>query len=133
MAIAYSTTVRSDRMTTTNTDIGASCLIKLYTGTRPASPQVAVSTQTLLVTLTGNASGFGSVTSGVLTAAAITSGVAVGAGTATWFRIFKADATTVVMDGNVGASGSDLNINNPIIAIGQTVACSAWAITEGDA
>lgn len=133
MAIAYATAVRTDRMTTTNTDIGASCKIELYTGTRPASPQVAVSTQTLLVTLTGNAGGFGSVTSGVLTAAAITSGVAVGAGTATWFRLFKSDGTTVVMDGNVGASGSDLNINNTSIAIGQTVACASWVMTEGDA
>lgn len=53
--------------------LGASALIRLYTGTIPASPD-AGATGTLLSTLTGNAGGFGSVVASGVTVIAITAG-----------------------------------------------------------
>ena len=77
MAIKYSTTHRTNSMTQLATDIGASCKIKIWTGSIPADCATA-DTGTLLVTFVGNAGGFGSAVSGVLTAAAVASVTASG-------------------------------------------------------
>ena len=55
---------------------------------------------------------------------------AVGGATATWFRAYKADNTTPVMDGSVGTSGCDLNLNTTNIVAGATVSCSALTIVQ---
>lgn len=71
----------------------------------------------------------------MLTLNAISSGTgtagAAGGTTATWFRLWKTDGTTPVMDGTVGISGADLNLNNTSIATGQTVSVSAFTDTNG--
>lgn len=116
--------------------IGTSALLKLYDGSQPASPDTAVSTQNMLCSLTCNATAFGSEGSGVLTAGAISSGTgaaAAGTGTnSTWFRLFKSDGTTAVLDGTVGTSSADLILNNVSIATGQSVSVTAFTITEGN-
>lgn len=138
MAFKLSTAARSARMGNVglNAFIGAGCLFRFYSGTRPANPAAAI-TGTLLATATGNAGGFGSESGGVLTASAISSGVGTagaGAGTnATHVRIFKADGVTVVGDGDVALSGGDVNIDNLNIATGQSVAITSCVITDGNA
>lgn len=116
--------------------IGTSAVLNLYSGTQPANPDTALSGNTLLVTLVCNAAAFGTAASGVLTANAIGSGTgAVGAGagtTASFFRLFKSDGTTPVMDGTVGTSGCDLNLNNASIAQNQTVSVSSFTVTSGN-
>lgn len=112
--------------------LGANCLIDIYDGTQPASPDTAVSTQNKLATLTGGSTFAGAASGGILTANAITSGtgsVAAGTGkTATWFRA-STSGGTAKMDGSVGNAGSDMNINNTSIATGQTVSASSLTIT----
>lgn len=71
MTLRYSTTTRNNQLTQLNTDIGASCIIRAYTGAQPADVATAV-TGSLLFEVTGNAGGFGTVSAGVLTAAATT-------------------------------------------------------------
>jgi hypothetical protein len=127
MAIQYSTTHRTNSMTQLNTDIGTSALIKIYTGSPPSNVATAF-TGTLLVTLTGNAAGFGSASAGALTASAITSGTAGAAGTAGYFRIATSGGTDVVQ-GTIGTSGTDLTINNTSIASSQVVSASSLVIT----
>lgn len=129
MAIKYSSTIIADRLTQLNTDIGASAKLRIYSGTRPANVGAAISGQTMLVELPCNATAFGSVASGQLTASAIASANAAAAGTASWFRIFKSDGTTACVDGDVGMSGSDLNLTNTNIASGQSVSVSSFVIT----
>ena len=69
----------------------------------------------------------------MLTLNAITSDTSADAtGTATWFRIVTSGGTFVV-DGNVGTSGSDLNLNTTSIVAAATVAVSSFTITEGNA
>ena len=57
---AFSANSKRTRANATNTDLGASALIRVYSGPPPATPDSAA-TGTLLSTLTGNAAGFGAV------------------------------------------------------------------------
>jgi hypothetical protein len=133
MAIKYSTAAREAQLTTLNTEIGANAYIRIYSGTRPANVAASI-TGTLLAELRGNASGFGTVGSGALTASAITADSSADAtGTASHFRIFKSDGTTAVVDGDVAASGSDLNLSSVSIVATGNVSITSFVITGGNA
>lgn len=100
--------------------------LRIYSGTQPANADAAI-TGTLLAELTMNASAFGAPTAGLMSAAAITQDSAADAtGTATHFRLFKSDGTTPIMDGTVGTSGCDLNLNSVSIQVGGVVAVSSF-------
>jgi hypothetical protein len=104
--------------------------IEVYSGTRPATPDTALSGNTLLATLTFGSTAFGAGSSGVATANAITSGTAAATGTAAWARIYKSDGTTVVGDCNVGTSGSDINFPTLSFVSGETISCSSLTLTQ---
>jgi hypothetical protein len=134
MALSFATGLRTARADAITTFAGNSGYIRIYDGTRPASPATAVSTQTLLAELTCNATFAAGASSGVLTLNSITQDSSANAtGTASWFRMFKSDGTTVVMDGDVGTSGSDLNLNTTSIVSGGPVSITSFVITEGNA
>lgn len=128
MALKYSLTSRTNRMNQLNTDLGNSVILTLVTGTRPGNVANAL-TGTRVANFVCNATTFGSVLNGVLTANPITNAVASAGGTVTHFRAFKFDGTTGVIDGDVSTSGADLNLDNNIIASGQTISISSFAIT----
>jgi archaellin len=112
------------------TAAGASALLRIYDGTRPATAGTAT---TLLAELTCNATFAAAASGGVLTLNSITQDASANAnGTATWFRVVKSDGTTFVMDGNAGTSGSDLNLTTTTIATGQPVSISSFVLTEGN-
>lgn len=131
MAIAYdAVSIRNVMLDAITTRAGASALLRIYDGTRPATGGAAT---TLLAELTCNTTFAAAASSGVLTLNAITQDSSANAsGTATWFRIVKADGTTFVMDGNVAASGSDLNLTPATIVAAQPVSVSSFVITEGN-
>jgi hypothetical protein len=130
MAIAYSSTIRNAMMDSITTAAGASALLRIYDGTRPATGGTAT---TLLAELTCNATFAAGASSGVLTLNSITQDSSANAtGTATWFRIVKSDGTTHVLDGNVGTSGSDLNLTTTSIVSAQPVSISSFVLTEGN-
>jgi hypothetical protein len=134
MAIKFDTTTRNAEMDAVTTRVGTSARLRVYNGTRPANPGTAITSQTMLVELTCNATAFAPAASGgVLTANAISNGTAAATGTASWFRLFQSNGTTAIVDGDVGTSGSDLNLNNTSIATSQTVSVTSFAITEGNA
>lgn len=91
-------------------DAGAGAgLIKIYNGTQPSLPSDAVTTQTLLGTLTFS-DPCGSSSSGTLTFSAITQDSSADAtGTATWARITDS-AANVVFDCDVGVTGGGATI-----------------------
>ena len=76
-------------------------MLRIYDGTRPATGGAAT---TLLAELTCNAT-FAPAASGVLTLNAITQDSSANAGTATWFRIVKADAPRTLWTAMAGTSG----------------------------
>lgn len=113
------------------TSAGASALLRIYDGSRPATGGTAT---TLLAELTCNATFAAAASVGVLTLNAITQDSSANAtGTASWFRIVKSDGTTHVLDGNVGTTGSDLNLTTTSIVATQPVSISSFAITEANA
>lgn len=129
MAAAYSTTLRNNRLDQITSAVGASGLLRIYDGTRPASGGTAT---TLLAELTCNATFAPSASGGVLTLNAITQDASANAsGTATWFRITTSGGTFVI-DGSISTSGSDLNLTTTSIVATQPVSVSSFTITEGN-
>lgn len=104
--------------------------LRIYDGTQPATADTAISTQTLLAELTFNATAFGAGVAGVATANSITSDTDADAtGTATWYRLFKSDGTTAVLDGSVGTSSANLNLNSVAIQQHAQVDVTAFTLT----
>jgi hypothetical protein len=131
MALGFMALLRSARADAITTYAGNSGKIRLYSGSRPA---LGGAITTLLAELTCNATFAPGAASGVLTLNAITQdSTADATGTATWFRMFKSDGTTIVMDGDVGTSGSDLNMNSTSIVVNGVVAITSFVLTEGNA
>jgi hypothetical protein len=110
---------------------GSGAIINIYQGTAPANANTAITTQTLLVSCV-LAGAFGTDTDGTLTLGTVNNGTAVATGTAGFFRIFKSDGTTVVMDGSVGTTGADLNLDTTAINITQTVNISGGTIIRNN-
>jgi len=132
MALAYeAATLRDAMLDAITTHAGNAALLRIYDGTRPATGGAAT---TLLAELTCGTPFAAAAVNGVLTLGAITQDSSANAtGTATWFRIVKADGTTHVMDGNVGTSGSDLNLTTTSIVATQPVSVTSFVVTEGNA
>lgn len=130
MAIQYSTTHRTNAMTQLNTDIGASAVIKLFSGAAPANCGTA-DTGTLLVQFAGNAGGFGTASGGVLTASAVASVTATASGTPGYFRIYPtaASTTNAVVQGTVGTSGTDMILTAASVTSGQTCNFTSLTVT----
>lgn len=103
--------------------------IAIYQGTLPATPETAVN-GTLLATLTMNATAFGAASAGAITAAAITGDTTADAtGTAQYFRLWKSDGTTAILDGTVSTAAADLNLNSTAIQAGADVEITSFVIT----
>ena len=112
-------------------DVGGAGSLRIYSGTAPADANAALSGNTLLAQLAMSATAFGSAASGVATAAAITQDSSADAtGTATFFRILAGNGTTVVMQGEVGTSGANLNLNSVAISAGAAVSVSSLTYTQ---
>lgn len=129
MALAYATTLRNTMLDAITTAAGNAALLRIYDGTRPATGGTAT---TLLAELTCGTPFAAGASSGVLTLGSITQDSSANAtGTATWFRIVTSGGT-FVLDGNVGTSGSDLNLTTTSIVSGQPVSVTSFTITEGN-
>lgn len=134
--LKYAVLAKNAKLDALATYAGASAKLRIYSGTKPANPDTAIS-GTMLVECVCNATAFaGAAASGVLTASPISNGTgAAGAGTgtaATHFRLWKSNGTTPVLDGTVGASSADLILDNVNIAQNQVVSVSSLTITEAN-
>jgi glutamate synthase domain-containing protein 3 len=112
------------------TALANSGFIEVYSGTRPATPDTALSGNTLLATLTFGSTAFGAGSSGVATANAITSGTAAATGTASFARVYASNGTTVIGDCSCGTSGSDLNFPTLSFVTGATISCTSLTLTQ---
>lgn len=129
MALGYVTTLRNAKLNAITTALGGSALLRIYSGTRPATGGTAT---TLLAELTCNATFAPAASGGVLTLNAITQdSSADSTGTATWFRLLTSGASAQI-DGNVGTSGSDLNLTTTSIVATQPVSVTSFTITDGN-
>ena len=110
-------------------DVLNSGFIDIYDGAQPATPDVAAGAQVKLAHLPLNATAFAAASAGSKIAGAITNGVGLAASTATWFRAYKADDTTAVIDGSAGTAGTDLVLNDAAITVGGTVQVTSWTVS----
>jgi hypothetical protein len=105
--------------------------LRIYAGTPPADANAGLSGNTLLANLPLSATAFGAAVNGVATANAITSDSSADAtGTATFFRVLESDGTTVVFQGTVGTSGTELVLNNTSIVAGGNVSVTSLTYTQ---
>lgn len=133
MTIGLNSTLRNNRANQITSRAGANAILRIYSGTRPATGGAET---TILAQLTCNATFAPSASGGVLTLNPISSDTSANAtGTATWFRIYASDATTHVMDGSVStivAGTGDMQLDDVNIVLGGTVAISSATFTEGN-
>jgi len=119
-------------------DEGAgAAILSIYEAARPDKVDVAVGAQVLLATLVYSDPAFGAAAdqnpNARATANAITDDSSADAtGTAAWFRSSASDDGAAALDdhidGNVGTSGEDLNLNTVSIVSGATVSVTAHTV-----
>jgi hypothetical protein len=135
MAIQLSTLVRNARLDAIETQISTSAVLKIFTGSPPANCGTADS-GTKLVTQTLPSDWMNAASSGSKTKLGTWSeSSADGTGTAGYFRIYASDGTTCGLQGTCTATGGggDMTLDNTSIAAGQTVTCTGFTITDGNA
>lgn len=131
MALQFSTTLRDNMNTQIINSATAGTTLNIYSGTAPSSVGTALSGNTLLVSLPCSAT-IGTESSGVLTFNSITQTNATATGTATFFRLLNG-SSVAFMQGTVGTSGADLNLNTTSIVSGGPVNITSFTITAAGA
>lgn len=108
--------------------------VEILSGAQPASADAA-KTGTVLASITLNDPAFGGAADaapGGRATADVTPSIqdtsANASGTAGYFRVFTS-AGTALWDGECGTSGSDMNLDNTSINVGQTVTITSWTVT----
>lgn len=129
-APGFVATLRNARLDQITSAVGASGLLRIYDGTRPATGGAAT---TLLAELTCNATFAPAASGGVLTLNAITQDSSANAtGTASWGRLTTSGGTAQ-MDFDVTlATANTLQLTTLSITATQPVSCSTFTITEGN-
>lgn len=115
---------------TTDQDAGAAAAtLKIYTGTQPATPETALSGNTLLGTLTFTDPSAGAASAGVLTFSAITQDSSADAtGTATFGRCQDSNGVAI-WDADAGTSGTSIILNTASIVTGGPISITSATVT----
>ncbi len=133
--IGLATTLRNNRLDEITAYAGANAILRIYSGTQPATGGAET---TILAQLTCNATFAPAASGGVLTLNSITADSSANAtGTATWARIYQSDGTTQAIDMDVSTTAAgtgDVQLDDTSIVLGGTVAMGGPnTITEADA
>lgn len=132
MALTYSTAIANARLDAVESTIGASAVLKIRTGSPPATVAGA-STGTVLATVTlpsdwmAAASARSKAKSGTWTDAS-----ADATGTAGHFEITASDGTTVGMRGTVGTSSADMIVNTVSFVSGDSFSVTTFTLNAGN-
>lgn len=132
MALQFSTACLNGRANAITTAVGNGGFLEIFTGAAPASCGTATSGTKLCSLPLGTpfAAGAGG---GAISPTLPTTQNALASGTAGYWRIFQSDDATCVLQGSVGTSGADLNLNTLALVSGGPVQITAFTITEGGA
>jgi len=131
----YSTSLRNAKMDAITTQVGNAGIVKVYdnSAAQPAGPGTAVPGGSILLTTFTCGSPYAPGSSGGVlspTIPAIVNGVATG--TQLWWRQYKSDGTTAVIDGSAGTSGADMNMSGTVVN-GQPIQIISWTFTDTNA
>lgn len=104
--------------------------LKVYSGTQPLTADTALSGNTLLATLGFGATAFAGSVAGVATANAISSDIDIDAtATASFARLLKSDASTVICDMTIGTAGTDIVLNSTAFQIHAQASLTSLTLT----
>jgi len=133
VTVKLSNSARSDEANGIRSAMAAG-KIRIYDGTRPASPNDAVTSQTLLVEFDLDSPAYATAVDGVITLAGVPiQATAVATSTATWVRFVESSGTTVVMDMDIGVSGTDFIIADTSITVGMVCEITSHTYTVPEA
>ena len=127
MVYQYSAAVRDAKLNAVETVIGATAVLKIFSGAEPANC-AAADPSGLLVTITLPSDWMNAASAGAKTKLGTWSGTASGTGTAASWRLYAADGTTCGIQGNM----TDMVLDNNSIATSQVVSVNTFQITAGN-
>ena len=134
MALQYGITVKNARLDAIETTIGTSPILKIRSGSVPATPATADS-GTVLATLTLPSDWMGAASAGAKAMSGTWQDTSAdNTGTAAHFRIYDSGGTTCHIQGTVTATGGggDLTVDNVSFASGQSFSVTSFTITSGN-
>jgi len=131
MTIQHSAAVRNAMGDAIEATIGASSILKIFDGTKPANC-AAADAGTVLATLNLPADWMGAFSGGVGAKSGTWQDTAADAtGTGQYYRQYASDGTTCHEQGTVTGTGGggDIELQNTSIAVGQPVTITNWQKT----
>jgi hypothetical protein len=135
MTLQYSVAVRNARLDTVESTIGTAAVMKIRTGSVPASCATA-DAGTVLATLSLPSDWMAAASSGTKAmSGSWADSSADASGTAAHFRIYASDGTTCGIQGTVTATGGggDMTVDNTSFASGQAFSVTSFTLTAGNA
>lgn len=99
--------------------------VDILTGPQPETYDTPIAAQILLVSM--RLSTFARAVSGVITAESPAEGVAIASGDCAWFRAYRSDHKTAVLDGSAGKTNSNLILGVKTIVEGLRVSCGYFS------
>jgi hypothetical protein len=135
MALQLSVAVRNARLDAIETAIGTSPIMRIRTGSVPASC-AAADAGTVLASLTLPSDWMAAASSGSKSLSGTWQDLLADAsGTAAHFRIYDSGGSTCHLQGTVTVTGGggDLTLSSASISAGQAVTVTAFTLTEGGA
>jgi hypothetical protein len=135
MAIQHSVSVRNARLDAIETTIGTAPILRLRSGAKPANC-AASRTGTVLASLTLPSDWLTSASSGTKSKSGTWQDLSADAsGTAGHYEIMDSGGTVCHEQGTVTATGGggDMELDNTVIAAGQSITVTTYGLTEGNA
>lgn len=134
MALQYSAAVRNAKLDAVETTIGTSAILKVRSGSAPATCATADS-GTVLATLSLPSDWMAAASAGSKDKSGTWEDTSADAtGTAAHWRLYASDGTTCHAQGTVTATGGggDLTVDNTSFAAGQTFSITSFTLTAGN-
>lgn len=135
MTLQYSVAVRNARLDVVETTIGASAILKIRSGTVPASCATA-DAGTVLATCNLPADYMAAAASGAKAKSGTWEDTSADAtGTAAHFRLYASNGTTCHAQGTVTATGGggDMTVDSTSFTAGQAFTITGFTLTAGNA
>lgn len=131
--VQLSIAARNARLDAIETAVGASAVLKIFTGSPPANCAAADS-GTVLATLSLPSDWMAAASGGSKSKSGTWEDLSAdNTGTAGHFRIYDSGATTCHIQGTVGTSGTDMTVNNASFTAGQSFTVNSFTLTDANA
>ena len=135
MALQYSVAVRNAKLDAVETQIGATAVLKLRTGSPPADCATADS-GTVVATLTLPSDWMATASSGSKAKSGTWQDTSAdNSGTIAHWRLYASDGTTCGAQGTatITGGGGDMELDAVVVTAGQTITITAFTLTAGNA